>query len=281
MKKEPAGWLIFISALTFLQALYVYAFFIEPNWIAQDRVPIVSGRLSRALSGVRIVQISDLHTNELGYREISLIEQVNRLKPDIVLVTGDMIASREGVTTLWNTLSLLEPKFHTYAVFGDREGEIMDLKDAPQWDRANTYLLTGRAIRMNVKGKPDTAFWLIGADYNSFPRALASGSADEPKILLSHWPDNVKEAAIAGIDLVLSGHTHGGQVGLPFLHRFFPYAKHSEYLRGLYKVRNTLLYVNRGVGSEKSIRLFCRPEITVFDFRPDGDMRYTVLPQDQ
>lgn len=281
MKKEFFKWVLFTFIFTFLQFIYVYIFFIEPNWIKVYHIKIVNPRLSRALSGIKIIQISDLHIENLGYREISLIEKVNKLKPDIILITGDMVGSREGITTLWNTLGLFEPQFHTYAIFGDSDGVIADLRNIKQWDKANTYLLDGKAIRINLKEKEDTAFWLVGAGDENLNKTICDIPKDEPVIFLSHRPDIIKEAAIAKIDLVLAGHTHGGQVGIPLLYRFFSYAKRSNYICGLYKVKDSLFYVNRGIGSEKSIRFFCRPEITVFEFISKGKMRYRILPQDR
>lgn len=281
MNKDNLKWLTFLALVLFLQGIYVYAFFIEPNWIQVRHVKIISNRLSKALSGIKAVQISDLEVSGIGFRELSLIEKINKLKPDIIFVTGDMVASREDIGSLWDLLSLLEPKFHSYCVMGDSDGGISDLNLAGQWDRSNAYVLGNKAMRINLKKEQDFDLWLVNPGAEALSSVIKDIPKEEPVILLNHWPDIVKEAAIAKIDLVLSGHTHGGQVGVPILRRFFPYAKRSNYIVGLYRVRDTLLYVNRGINSEKSIRFLVRPEITLFEFVPEGRMHFRVLEQDR
>lgn len=281
MSRDNLKWAVFILVIIFLQVIYIYIFFIEPNWIRIEHVRIANDKLSRALSGIKVIQISDLEIQNLGYREVLLIEKINKLKPDLILITGDLVGTVEAIHTLWDVLKLLEPKFHTYVVLGDRDGVISDFSFAKQWDKANTYLLDGKAIRVNLKGKDNTYLWLIGKGNKDLKEITQDISKDEPLILLNHWPDIVKQAAIEKIDLVLAGHTHGGQVGAPLLWKFFPYAKRSNYVSGLYRVRDTLLYVNRGIASEKSIRFFVSPEITVFEFVAEGKMKYRILGQDR
>ncbi len=283
--KEYIKWVVFLLFFTMPQLVYVYSFFIEPNWIQVKYVKIASPKISRALSGIRTIQISDLHVSDMGFREVSLIERINELKPDIVFITGDMVASREGVSALWNVLSLLEPKFRTYAIYGESDGAIGDMNEARQWDETRTSVLEGKSIRLNVKGKEDSAFWLAGAPSEQVLTKAAqdASSRGEPCIVLSHRPDIVKLAALRKIDLVLAGHTHGGQVGIALLQQLFPYARRSAYIAGLYKVQDTLLYVNSGIASEKGIRFLRRPEVTVFDFvagGTNGQTHFTILPQD-
>jgi len=280
--RDAVVWLIFVALALLLQGLYAYAFIIEPNWVTVTQVKIASPRLARALSGFKVVQLSDLHIEELGFREISVIEKVNRIKPDIVLITGDMVGTREGVRALWSFLSLLEPKEHTYAVFGESDGVIADLRGARQWASANVSLIDGKSLHLNLKGGADTAFWLLGSPSDEeLGRVRALNAAGEPVVVVQHRTEQVKQDAVHGADLVVCGHTHGGQVRLPFVDRIFPYARRSPYLSGLFKVKDTLLYVNVGIGSEKGVRFLVPPEITVFTFVPERGSRYRVLPQDR
>jgi len=275
-------WVGFLLLFIVPQLIYVYVFFIEPNWIQVKYVKIVSPRLSRALAGITVVHISDMHIESLGFREVSMIENINAIKPDLILVTGDLIGNREAVGILWNILSLLEPKTHTYAVCGESDSAIDDLRDARQWNATNTSLIDGKLIRLDIKGKGDTAFWLVGSpSEEGLSRVASIALSGEPVIVVNHRPDIVKQAAMKKVDLVVAGHTHGGQVGITLLQDLFPYAKRSPYIAGLYKVKDTLLYVNRGISSEKGLRFLCRPEITVYEFAPEGKMRYQVLSQDK
>jgi predicted MPP superfamily phosphohydrolase len=275
-------WAAFILVVLLLQFVYVYAFFIEPNWLALERVRIVSPRLARALDGVKIIQLSDLEISGFGFKETTLIDKINKIKPDLILITGDLINEKQYMQALMDILSLTEPKFHTYLIQGNNDGCVGDFRNSKVWARANASFIDGKALRLNLKGKDDSYFWLIGA---SSWEEIASLTKDipknEPVVLMVHYPDLVKQAALTGIDLVLAGHTHGGQVNIPILRKFFPYAKRSNYIAGLYKVRDTLLYVNRGFTSDKSVRFLCPPEITLFDFRSQGRGRAPqVLRQD-
>jgi len=251
MQKEALKWTIFVSMLIFLQLGYIYIFFVEPNWIMVTHVKIADPQLAQALSGKRFVQISDLHIQDFGYREVSLIEKINSLKADIIVVTGDMVEGREGITALWNFLSLLKAKSHIYAIYGDSDGAIADLKESLEWAKAGVSILEERPMRLNLKDKPDSAFWLAGACGGDLSQITASIPIGEPVILLAHRPDIIKKAALAKIKMVMVGHTHGGQVGFPLLVEFFSYAHRSNYISGLYRIKNTFLYVNRGIGSKK------------------------------
>lgn len=119
---------------------------------------------------------------------------------------------------------------------------------------------------------PDKYFWLVGVEdafygNNGFDDAMANLPKDEPKILITHFPnifDFIGEDS--GVDLVLAGKTHGGQIGIESLRNFVGYIKEFPYISGLYKVKGTPLYVNRGIGVKTSgFRFFCRPEVTVFE----------------
>lgn len=281
-------WAIFISGLITCQLLFVYALFIEPNWIVVRRVKIVSPRLAQVLEGVRVVHISDLHVRELGYREMSLVEKVNRLKPDVVLVTGDLLGIREGIQTCWNVLNLMEPKFWIYGVTGEKDHMyVRDLLRDEMWKRSGTTFIDGMAIKVNWRGEEGGDLWLVGVEPGREPgRELSQITADipegEPVVVLSHLPGAVKEAAVLGLPLVLAGDTHGGQVNPYFIRRFLPVEGHGPYVAGAYRVKDTILYVNRGIGAARvNMRFLCWPEITVYDFVSEGRMKYKVLRQDR
>jgi predicted MPP superfamily phosphohydrolase len=99
-----------------------------------------------------------------------------------------------------------------------------------------------------------------------FKKAIENIPANSPMILLAHYPDIFGRAIISGVNLVLAGHTHGGQVGVPFLVHASNSANKSTFLNGLFDGGKTKMYVNRGIGTTKvPIRFLCRPEITVLE----------------
>lgn len=276
-----------ILGIMVLQFIFIYAFFIEPNWIAIKRMRIKSPILAGALKDCRIVQISDLHIEKVGILEMSLIEKINRLKPDLILITGDFVDTREGISACWDVLSLLEARAGIYAVPGDMDDyHVPDLLDDPHWKKAGVTMLDDRALKLNLAGEKGRNFWLVGLHRTTDLKALLDKIPEyEPILLMSPDPSYIREASLCDVDLVLAGDTHGGQINPRLLRGLFPFAVENRgpYVAGLFKVRDTFLYVNRGIGtSHINARFFCRPEITVFEFAEKGfSSRPKILPQDR
>jgi uncharacterized protein len=254
-------------------------YLIEPNWIKTERVVINDPNLAGILDGVKIVQISDIHLRKSGFRERELISKVNELKPDILFMTGDFFHSQEGrnVDSQMRALTELIRSFKVstgiYGVPGNYDNVLLrrpellkDLKNA-----GIEILLDESRKIVFPNGK---SLWLAGSFYNSyrnnvssFTKALAKVPPGSPVILLNHYPDVFLRAVTAGVNLVLSGHTHGGQIGIPFLVHLSEYASKSEYISGLFHSGKTTLYLSRGIGTaDFPVRFLCRPEITVFEF---------------
>ncbi|MBI4336104.1 MAG: metallophosphoesterase [Candidatus Omnitrophica bacterium] len=270
IKKISPGFAL-VLCIFIAQFIYAYAFFIEPSWIMIKKVRIKSPKLAMALKGLRIVQISDLHIANIGFREMSLIDKVNNLKPDILLITGDFVDTKEGINASWDTLRLFEVKHAIYAIYGDMDDlHIAELIDDPQWKKSGVTMLNDRAARLSPTNEAGRNFWVVGVHKAEDIGALiAEKSPYEPVIMMTPDPDYVDEAANLNVDLVVTGDTHGGQINPRFLRSVFPIAieNRSPYVWGLFKIRNTLLYVNRGIGtSHINVRFLCWPEITVFEF---------------
>jgi predicted MPP superfamily phosphohydrolase len=135
--------------------------------------------------------------------------------------------------------------------------------------------LKGEAVRVNVRSTP---VWVAGVPADSanlIPSALSAVPKNHLSILLDHYPDDIEEAAKAGTDLYLAGHTHGGQVALPWYGALITLSKFGKrFEAGLYRVGDSWLYVNRGIGMEGGrlprVRFCARPEITVIEVGPAG-----------
>jgi len=240
----------------------------------QERdVPVVG--LPAALDGFRIAQISDLHCGPFasGPRVAGWIEAVNGLKPDLVAVTGDLIASGDAfVPVVASALGRLRAPRGVFACMGNHDyfgdGEAMAQALASE----GLTVLRNRGVevphagaRLFVAGVDDT--WTARHDVE---RALAHRPAGVPVVLLAHDPALFPEAAAFGVDLTLSGHTHGGQLGLPLFSRQVNLARIiTRYTTGLYREGPSSLYVNRGLGTTgPPIRLGVFPEIAVLTLRP-------------
>ncbi len=254
----------------FIAALFVvYIFFIEPNWIQVTQVEIRDPQLAASLNGVKVVHITDLHlTHGIGFREKQLIKKVNELKPDIIFVTGDFFDTIDQVEPTKELIRSLKARIGIWGVPGNTDHISMHAGDIVQaLEPSGIRILVNQA--QSVYTNPGKYFWLVGVDENVYHHdklleALYRVPKNEPRLLLAHAPDIFDEASLEGINLVLAGHTHGGQVGIPFLVELSMYANRTIYMKGLFKKKRTQLYVNRGIGTKTlPIRFLCRPEITI------------------
>ena len=247
------------------------ALVIEPNWMTVRTVRVRSPSLARVLQDRRLVQVSDLHLQDrLGFREKSLIERINRLRPDLVLFTGDYVESPRAAPLVANLLSRLKPKLWCYGVLGNADRAYLKGNDfVTAWKRAGLSLIGERNLKIQL-GPGEGFFWLAGVDYGgegAIPAALDGVPPEEPLIVLAANPDLAPALAERGADLVLSGDTHGGQVTLPGWDRLLADYGRSPFLRGLFRLDGGYLYVNRGIASKPyPVRFLCPPEITLFNF---------------
>ena len=248
---------------------FLYGFLIEPYQVEVKRVEIESGKLSRA--SLRIVQISDLHTDPKGVNEKKVIKMVNALKPDIIVFTGDTLSIPKALPVFKKTLKSLKANIGKYAVTGNVD--YWALRGLNLFGGTDFNVLDGKIARINKDG--DT-FFISGLNFEHggywFP-VLKNVPWGYYSIFLYHKPDLIEEMKGANVDLYLAGHTHGGQVALPFYGAIITLSKYGKrYEAGEYKVGNTILYVNRGIGTEGKfgfrVRFLVKPEITVFDIRP-------------
>lgn len=262
---------VFFTTVILCAALLSYARFIEPNWIVVDRVVIRDAALSQSLEGIRIVQISDIHMEKgPGQREKQLVKKVNALKPDFLFITGDFVDRLQGLEPMRGLLKKFKARIGIWGVPGNTDHLSLDGKAlAEGLAPAGVTILVNEAQRVQVEvGK---YFWLVGVDdpvegYANLEQALGTVPPGSPQILLAHGPNIFEKAAQNKINLVLVGHTHGGQIGFPFLVHLSKYANRTPYMRGLFKKDSTQLYVNRGIGTKTlAVRFLCPPEISLIE----------------
>jgi hypothetical protein len=242
------------------------AFWIEPNWPVVEEVE-VSGDVAAPL---RILQLSDLHIEvESAPREQWLLEQLDALHPDLILLTGDIHQmGSDDVASVRHVLGGLRAPLGVYACIGFDQTSLVT-EAAPQ-----VTFLENKAVTLNHAGRSVGLCGLIGAGRRE---AVWAALRDHPyRIVMNHTPDLADEAAAHDADLYLAGHTHGGQVRIPFWGAIITLAQTGKkYEAGRYQSGQTTIYTSRGFGLEPrpaaQVRFLCRPEITLITVRPAGD----------
>lgn len=265
-----------------LTALAAAAFPVYSGEIARHELSVETHtirlpRLPEVFRGLRIVQVSDLHyanfTEPFFIRRV--VREVNRLKPDVLVYTGDYISIGHWPDSeidgfaykCAEILSEAECPIR-YSVLGNHDYAVNRWVVTDALVTHNLPVLTNKSTPLEREGK---RLWLAGTGDalsndvdldKAVPRA--SRVDGEPVILLSHEPDILETVARTNVDLMLAGHTHGGQVRLPFLPPMFLPQYGVKYVEGLFRMGQTQLYVNRGIGTVNlPFRLNCPPEITV------------------
>ncbi|KIL44702.1 metallophosphoesterase [Jeotgalibacillus soli] len=257
---------------------YVYARYIEPNRLAISALSFESEAVPLRFNGIKIVQFSDTH---IGYhyskRQLKKhVQIIQSYKPDLIVFTGDLIDKPNQYSRIHDLPSLLAPlsaPLGKYAVYGnhDHGGYGTDLY-AELMQKAGFSLLRNEFVKIK-KGNDDIL--LSGIDEPMLGRpdftSIFNMIEDDPfHIFLSHAPDL---ADLAGkFDLQLSGHSHGGQIQIPFFGALIvpPYAE--NYIEGRYDLiegdRPTSIYVNRGLGTTRMpFRLLSTPEISIITLK--------------
>jgi predicted MPP superfamily phosphohydrolase len=246
--------------------------FAEPYMLKVEHHQIHLRRLPRELDGLRIVQLSDIHHSPFtGTEQIEhAIETANSLEPDLIALTGDYVSHERAYAAPCAALmGRLRARSGVYAVLGNHDHWTDAALITDLFRLEGIRVLVNEGMRFELKG---ASFWLAGVDdtmvgLEDLPLALAGSSSDEMKLLLAHNPVILRRAARAGVDLVLSGHTHGGQVTWRS-ERSASGRPRRRLLRGLGRQGDTQIYVTRGLGTVVlPIRYGCPPEVSLLELR--------------
>lgn len=246
----------------------------EANTIKIEEVQIKLRRLPKKLDGFRIVHLSDIHHSPLTNLEHikHAIEIANNLQPDMFVLTGDYVShEREYIEPVAEVLGGLSSEFGIFACLGNHDHWTDAKLVTEAFTKNNIRMLINEGFRFTAR---DESFWLCGVDDYMMGKtdvrsALNGSFPNEMKLLLSHNPQVINRAAISNIDLVLSGHTHGGQVKIrePRERILFPNRK-RRLRSGLHRRKETQIYITRGIGTVVlPIRYQCPPEISVLELK--------------
>ena len=262
-----------VVLMTVALCALTYVFHIEPNWIEIVPITVDMPPLDPVFNGTRIVQVSDLHMDNhwmTSQRLQRIFQTIDQQNPDVVVITGDLIDHDPVAASpsLIAPLTRLASSHPTLVVLGNHDYWVDSrpvraaLEQTPVEELANrVYTVTKEGASLHIAGIDDV--WMKRDRLDLVLDQLPDEGA---AVVLVHEPDFADTTAATGrFDLSISGHSHGGQVRIPFTGAPMlpPYAK--RYPLGRYQVGDMVQYTNRGVGMAlMNVRFNCRPEITVF-----------------
>ena len=262
-----------------------YAAAIEPYALRAVHWEMRAPRLPRAFDGYTVCQISDLHMSRMGRRESALRRLMPTLPPvDLAVLTGDLIHTPRGLTPFLELAGAFAARDGLYAIFGNSEHK-NGVRPHAFADALAAHNITPLLNRHVILTRGGERIALAGVDdpvndKDDLVAALRGIPDDLFTLLLMHSPDGIAGAVARGVDVVLSGHTHGGQIRLPFYGALFTHTLLGRRMSdGYYAGRRlrrfigirpgrTQLYVTRGLGvSGLALRFLAPPELTVITLR--------------
>jgi uncharacterized protein len=261
-----------------------YGYRVEPTWLEVNQCDVPIAGLHPIFAGFRIVQLSDFHcgrqvTSAYLGEAVDLAQAQN---PDLVVLTGDFIhRGYKYIDSVADSLSRLAAPHGVYAVLGNHDFSVrnaLGYRRHRHLHRAVADALSERGIRVLQNEavrvlREQEMLQLIGVQdlwsrMCNLDLAFSGLAADIPCIILAHNPRTVEILHGRRCDLMLSGHTHGGQVHIPRLGRPALSRKARRLAAGMYRYRNTHVYVNKGVGFGFRFRYGVRPEVAVLTLKP-------------
>jgi uncharacterized protein len=239
---------------------------IEPTWFELTRTPIV-------MPGVqprRLLHISDIHISDgMTAGELAMgVEAGLAARPDLICLTGDFVTTtvafdKTGLRRLLRRMAATAP---TYAVLGNHDGRARSAEMMRDLiGSAGIRVLHNESAahhELTIVGVAD--FW--SGEFDP-ARAFEDCCTARPTLVLCHNPDGKRTLRDYPWQLMLSGHTHGGQVCIPGVNPFWTPVWDKRFVAGLYHWENRQIFITRGIGSPKHVRAFCRPEVSLLEFR--------------
>lgn len=266
-------------------ARIAYAVNVEPTWLEVNSLEVPVADLGGGFAGLRIVQLSDIHcSRRVSEAYLSdAVELAHRQQPDLIALTGDFIHAGYGhVEEAARVMGYLKAPLGVWAVLGNHDYSVRNAlgrRKYPHLHRAVSDALQKHGVRVLenesiLLTREHDRLYLVGLGdlwSKAFDplKALAGLDAHVPRIILAHNPCSIEHLHGQRCDLMLSGHTHGGQINLPRLGRVGLGRLGKRYAAGLYQLPHGCLYVNKGIGyGSFPLRYQVRPEVAVFTLQP-------------
>lgn len=254
-----------------------YPFFIERYLVMTNHYRIPVPHLPSAFSGLRIAHLTDLHYGPLVPLSFirHVVRRTNALEPDVTVLTGDYVHEFDNtaqIDAVWPELARLRARHGVFAVLGNHD-HWADTKRSMVWMKKTGQNLRHKKRFIEREGQ---RLWFAGAgdffaDHRNLDRLLQTIPEKDCRIVLAHSPDSADSDYKHRIDLMISGHTHGGQVDIPFVGAPILPTRNKNYSSGLKRsLRGGNVFISRGIGwAMYPVRFNCPPEIAVLELAPD------------
>lgn len=261
-----------------LVLLIFYSRYIATTGLVTKEITINNQNIESDFDGLKIVHFSDLHYKRIitKKRINKIIDEINLINPDIIVFTGDLIdddsnITDDDITYLKKILESLNSKYGKYAVLGNHDYSIDINKIREIYKDANFNLLENNYDI--IYSKNNQKLYIGGMSTGEFNDSTINKlliDDDMYKILLLHEPDFIEDIESLNPDLALAGHSHNGQVNIPYIKKLFLPVNSKKYYDEYYKVNNTEFYISNGIGvSRYNFRLFNTPSINFYRINID------------
>lgn len=252
-----------------------YPVFIESHLLQINYYNVPVNNLPHSFHGFKIVHITDVHYGPLVRLNFvkEVINKANGIRGDIIVCTGDYVHERNStkqIDTVWPVLSQLKATHGVYSVLGNHD-HWADFNKSKYWLSKSGQNLRHKSIPISKNGEE---IWLGGAgdyfeDSIGIDTAFQNVPKEKCKIVLAHNPDTADQNYVTRVDLFISGHTHGGQVNIPFIGTPILPVKNKKYSSGYIQNSKNGVFISRGIGwAIIPVRFNCSPEIAVLNLLP-------------
>jgi predicted MPP superfamily phosphohydrolase len=275
--------IVLLTVAALAAAALIWGFAVEPRLLTVTETEFADARLPEDMDGVRIAFIADVHAgpNYPPQAVERLVQKIEGLDPDMLLFGGDMLAHEDTALALdaervARAFAALKPRLGKYAVYGNHDIWTPTMKNIAREileDGGFTVLENSAAEVEGGFYVAGTAPWPTGgkndpANRSDVRQVAWTARGDAFSLLLAHEPAQIEDGAKFPFALQLSGHTHGGQIALPFVGPLLLPGGSGKYGAGFFKVNDTAMYVTRGVGTSIiPARFLVPPEIVIITLR--------------
>lgn len=264
---------IFITMLILIILLLLYSRFIGTIGLITKEYTIKDNNISNDFDGIKIIHFSDIHYKRIITKDRidKIINEINLINPDIVIFTGDLIdqdsnIEEDDITYLKEALSKINAKYGKYSVIGNHDYSI-DIEVLRSIYKESNFNLLENSYDI-IYGKNNNKLYIGGISTGAFSdTVLTKMNYNEEcyKIIILHEPDYTDEIISLNPNLILGGHSHNGQVNIPYLKKYFVPTGSKKYYDEHYLVNNINLYISSGIGvSRYNFRLFNHPSINFY-----------------